>query len=169
MTLNRRARQILSVFAQILLFLAILWGYSEWKARDLLPKGTPAPDFSLADLDDRTHVLSEQKGSKVLLYFFSPACRACKFTSENIFSLVGNGRPGLKVYAVALSWRDTTELKKYAADNELGLTVLPAAPEIGEKYLISAYPTIYIVDEEGNIEERILGYTTQMGLRLRLL
>jgi len=50
--------------------------------------GLPAPDFSLKDDEGRTRVLSEFKGTKVILYFYpkddTPGCttEACNFRDD---------------------------------------------------------------------------------------
>jgi peroxiredoxin Q/BCP len=53
-----------------------------------LKKGLPAPDFSLKDDEGKTRVLSEFKGTKVVLYFYpkddTPGCttEACNFRDD---------------------------------------------------------------------------------------
>ena len=53
-----------------------------------IPKGLPAPEFSLNDDEGRTRVLSEFKGTKVVLYFYpkddTPGCttEACNFRDD---------------------------------------------------------------------------------------
>ncbi len=53
-----------------------------------IKKGLPAPDFSLKDDEGRTRVLSEFKGTQVVLYFYpkddTPGCttEACNFRDD---------------------------------------------------------------------------------------
>ena len=53
-----------------------------------IQKGLPAPEFSLNDDEGRTRVLSEFKGTKVVLYFYpkddTPGCttEACNFRDD---------------------------------------------------------------------------------------
>ena len=50
---------------------------------EVIPAGTPAPDFTLQDQDGVSHTLSQEKGKWVLLYFYpkdnTPGCtkQAC--------------------------------------------------------------------------------------------
>ena len=39
--------------------------------------GAPAPDFSLPDLDGKTHTLAEFRGKKTFLYFWTTTCTFC--------------------------------------------------------------------------------------------
>lgn len=43
------------------------------KPPELLTVGTPAPDFSVLDHEGRTVTLAEQRGSRVLLWFYPHA------------------------------------------------------------------------------------------------
>ena len=169
MAVNKKVKTIVSVTVQILVFLIVLWGLKEWKARDLIAEGSPAPDVSFTTLDGEKIDLPAFKGSQVLLYFFSPYCKACKYTSRNIVSLKDNGASSPVIIAVALSWDTVDDIRNYARENNLSFPVVAASEAIAEKFRISAYPTIYIIDEKGNIKNRVVGYTPEVGLRMRLL
>src|SRR5690242_20660418 len=43
-----------------------------------LPVGSEAPEFTLPDLAGEQHALSEYRGTKALLIFFSPGCGFCQ-------------------------------------------------------------------------------------------
>src|SRR5438552_14620065 len=53
-------------------------GSAEGVSRDGLPKGTTAPDFSLADQYGNVQRLSSYRGRPVLLVFGSPSCTPCR-------------------------------------------------------------------------------------------
>ncbi|HOO72680.1 MAG TPA: redoxin domain-containing protein [Spirochaetota bacterium] len=169
MTVNKKVKTIVSVTVQILVFLIVLWGLKEWKAKDLIGKGTPAPDVTFAIIDGEKMDLSALKGSRVLLYFFSPYCKACKYTSRNIVALKENGTSSTVIIAVALSWDTVDDIRKYVSDNNLSVPVAAASDDIARRFRIGAYPTIYIIDDKGSVKDRMVGYTTEIGLRVRLL
>jgi len=164
-----KKKKIVSYLIQILVFFIIIWGVSKWQARNLLTEDSTAPDFTLRSLENREFILSNDKGKKVVLYFFSPWCSVCKYSSHNIVSLrQAKSSDEIVIYAVALSWGRIAEVEKFSADHKLNVPVLLGGADISEKYKIGAFPTIYIIDEKGRIKNRLVGYTTEAGLRLRL-
>lgn len=162
-------KKVFSYIAQALFMVLIVWGVYQWQARDLLNEGSQAPDFTLLSLNGEKVTLSELKGSRVVLYFFSPYCAICTFTSKNIMALRQSQDKDVKIIAVALSWESHKELKDYAIKHNFTIPVLPASGDVARLYHIKAFPTIYIIDKKGSIEERVTGYTTELGLRFRLL
>jgi len=89
-----------------------------------LEPGTPAPDFTLLDQDERSVSLSDLRGQKVILYFYpaamTPGCttQACDFR-DSIASLQGAG------YTVVGVSRDTpAKLREFRERDGLTFTLL---------------------------------------------
>jgi peroxiredoxin len=155
---------------QALVVVVILWGVTWYQARRLLPARVEAPGFALSSLGGDAHRLSDVRGRKVVLYFFAPWCTVCEFSSHNIRAL-RNARTDeeLAIYAVGLGWEEPGELVQFAKDHELNVPVLKGGPAVQRAYRIDTFPSVYIIDEQGRIEDRVVGYTTELGLRLRSL
>jgi peroxiredoxin len=150
--------------------LAILWGVSWWQARGLLPTRAPAPGFFLSALDGTSHRLEDARGRKVVLYFFAPWCTVCELSSHNVNALrAARTEQELAVYAVGLGWDEAEELSRFAEEHELRVPVLAGTPRVQRDYQVDTFPSVYIIDAEGRIEDRVVGYTTELGLRLRSL
>ncbi len=161
-------RRLASVGVQVLAVLLVLWGVGRWQTRRLLPVRTPAPAFSLPALDGTVHSLSEAAGRKVVLYFFAPWCKVCGASSSNVNALrAARSESELAIYAVGLEWEEGAELGRFAQEHELRVPVLRGNAQIERAYHIDTFPTIYVIDERGAIQDRVLGYTTELGLRLR--
>ncbi|WP_210121356.1 peroxiredoxin [Treponema parvum] len=131
---------------------------------NMLSENTPAPDFSLQDQDGATRRLSDYRGKKVILYFYSKdntsGCtkQACGFSEL---------RPQFeKKGAVILGIsKDSVEShKKFAAKHGLSFTLL-SDPELkvlkaydvwkeknmyGKK-VMGTVRTTYLIDEGGMI------------------
>lgn len=141
-----------------------------WQTRNLLDVSKKAPNFSLQSLDGDTFTLDTSGKRKTVLYFFAPWCTVCNLSSHNIVSLREALEPkNVAIYAVGLSYSRREEVKAFAEDHKLTVPVLLGSEEIGREYKVKAFPTIYIIDGEGNISGRVVGYTTELGLRVRLL
>ena len=68
---------------------------------------------------------------------------------------------------IALSWEDIDEVNAFVKQHELTLPVLLGTPDIAQAYQISAFPTYYILDQQGLVIDRSVGYSSEFGLRWR--
>jgi len=161
-------RRLASVGVQLLAVLLVLWGVGRWQTRRLLSPRTPAPAFSLPALDGTVHSLGEATGRKVVLYFFAPWCKVCGVSSSNVNALrAARSESELAIYAIGLEWEDGADLDRFAREHELRVPVLRGNAEIERAYRVDTFPTIYMLDEHGAVRDRVMGYTTELGLRLR--
>ena len=163
-----RPRRLASIGLQLLGVLLVLWGVGRWQTRRLLSPRTTAPAFSLTALDGTVHTLGEAAGRKVVLYFFAPWCKVCGASSSNDTAQRAlRSESELAIYAVGLEWEDAADLSRFARAHELRVPVLRGNAEIERAYRIDTFPTIYVIDEHGAVQDRVIGYTTELGLRLR--
>ena len=160
--------KIFSYIAEFFILILIVWGVSKWQGRNLVGQNEEAPGFSLKTLSGLDISSETLKGKKTVIYFFSPWCSVCKLSSGNITS-VKNSVKDINIIAVALSWEKPEDVQKFITEQKLDVPVILGDDAIGEKYKIEAFPTIYILDEKGRIINSLVGYTTEVGLRLRLL
>ncbi len=160
--------KILSYIAEFFILILIVWGVSKWQGRNLVGQNEEAPGFSLKTVTGLDISTESLKGKKTVIYFFSPWCSVCKLSSGNITSLK-NSVKDINIIAIALSWEKPDDVQKFISDHNLDVPVILGDDEIGEKYKIEAFPTIYILDEKGRIINTLVGYTTELGLRIRLL
>ena len=167
---SRRLRAVGGWALQLLLALVVIWGVGQWQARRLLATKALAPDFTLTALDGRSHSLAEARGKKTVLYFFAPWCKVCGYSSSNVNALRRARSPSeLAIYAVGLEWDDEAELRRFAREHELSMPVLRGDEALRKAYRVDTFPTVYILDEQGTVTDRIVGYTSELGLRLRSL
>ena len=163
-----KRRRIAEWVAQIALLGVVFVIISAWQTRNMVASGETAPAFSLSDLNGNTVSLQEASGKTVVLYFFAPWCSVCHATSQNINSLRGAyDKDNVAVYAVGLAWDSVDELKQFADKHALEVPVLIGDERIAAAYHISAFPSVYILDDVGRIAHRLVGYTTYLSLRLR--
>jgi peroxiredoxin len=165
-----KRRRALSIGLQVVLVLLALVAITEWQARGLIPRRSAAPDFTLRALDGSEVSISQARGKTVVLYFFAPWCSVCNLASKNVVAL-RNARSEAEVaiYAVGLDWGSPDELARFARDHELNVPVLAGGDDVRREYAIQAYPTVYVLDGRGRVRDRVVGYTTELGLLLRSL
>jgi peroxiredoxin len=126
--------------------------------------GSPAPDFSLGELDgDRVQLLS-LRGSPVVIFFWvtgSAPCEAELALLEQRY-LPSQGL-GLHVLAVDL---EEPEAEVRSTASRLGLTfpvLLDPGGDVSDLYRVRGSPFSFFVDREGRIAAEKMGALTDGG------
>lgn len=127
------------------------------------PDPIPAPDFTLVDQYGETHSLSDYKGQIIFLNFWATWCPPCREelpyieelyreyqeAGDDSVAFVGVTFPGLG------SEKDVEGVKAFLTENEYTFPVLMnESADLAESYYITAFPTTFIIDADGNV----LGY-----------
>ena len=153
-----------------LLIFTIFVGVTAWQERNLVPVQTPAPSFRLPLLSGSTVALEDLRGRRVLLFFFAPWCKVCDISISNLnwVRRLLSEESG-SIFAVALSYNGLHSIEAFLERNALDVPVLLGNSEILNSYRINAFPTVYVLNESGNIDSSTVGYTTTLGLWWRTL
>ncbi len=154
------------VLLEVAFAAAIFAAVSAWQGRDLLGSGGPAPAFPTRTLDGVHFDPALLQGKKAIVAFWAPWCGVCKVEMPTLNALAKDGVP---VIGVALAYPDENSVRRFADEHQIAFPTLLGDDATGSAWQIGAYPTLYVVDEEGRIEHAVVGYTTKLGLRLRLL
>jgi len=134
----------------------------------LAADGAMAPDFTLQSIDGKTIQLSELKGKKVLIYFFAPWCSICHMSGGNLNALrKARTNDELEILVIGLSYEFAAEIQDFANELKLTMPVLYGKDQLMEDYKIKGFPTYFIIDEEGRVTHRSVGYSTELGMRFR--
>jgi thiol:disulfide interchange protein len=160
-------RKWLRRLLELLLFALVFLGVGLWQARDV-PAG-PAPAFE-APLAQGGMVELESWRAKhpdrpMAIHFWAEWCPICKLEEGSISSVAGDW-PVLTV-AVQSGGRDA--VVKVLRERELHW---PAAIDeqgsIMARYGLKGVPAFIVVDRQGTIRFVEVGYTSEIGMRLRL-
>ncbi len=161
------AKKILYIIGQIALFVAIYFAFDARQTRNLLTD-VPAPEFELVSTDNQLFKLSELPAQKTVLYFFAPWCKICHMSIGNLENLRQSvPKDKLNIVVIALDWQSTEEIIKYKKDHGLTMPVLLGSEKTMGDYKIQGFPTYYILDKKHNITKVSMGYSTELGLKLR--
>lgn len=123
------------------------------------PDAVPAPDFTLTDQYGNEHKLSDYRGKTVFLNFWATWCPPCRSEMPEIQALYeryGKNEDDLIVLGLATpnygKEGSTDDIKKFLSNNGYSFpVVMDDTGLIPSMYGISAYPTTFMIDADGNV------------------
>lgn len=108
---------------------------------------------------------SYDKSKPILIHIWATWCPTCNIEASNIQSISQD----YQVLTFAVKSGNDFEITKYMLDNELNFNVINDEDGLyARKFNISAYPTTLIYDKDQNLVFSDVGYTSTLGLRLRM-
>jgi thiol-disulfide isomerase/thioredoxin len=147
---------------EALILIAIVAGVTVWQNRDL-PEG-PAPALSGVRTDGSFAKVGNS-GTAQLVVFWAIWCPVCRAESGNIESVAQDW----PVVSVAMQSGDMAEVAKYLTAKGLKVPAIEDDDgDISIAWRVKVVPAHFIVDPQGIIRFRIVGYATEWGLRARL-
>ena len=134
-----------------------------WLTRDA-PRG-PAPAIRGSLLDGTPVTLAGMRGKPVLVHFWATWCPICRLEEDSIDALAEDHQ----VITIATTSGEAAEVRSYLQQNGLGFPVLlDETGEVGRAWGVKGVPASFIIDADGDIAHATVGYSTGIGLRLRL-
>jgi peroxiredoxin len=131
----------------------------------------PAPAFTLKDLDGKTVSLADLKGKTVIVDFWATWCGPCKASFPGMQMAVNKYKddPNVKFLFVD-TWENgdkyVDEVKKFITDNKYTFHVLidekvddGKQAKVISSYNVDGIPTKFIIDKNGNIRFKYVGYS----------
>jgi len=166
---NWRKNKYIALSMDVLLLVLIMLSISWWQNRgSLSAEGQVAPVFTLPALNGTTYSLEDYHGQQVLVYFFAPWCSICRLSADNLNDLrVARDEDDLMIMMVALSYEDKTEVEQFVQDLDLTVPVLYGTEKQLQDYQIMGFPTYYVINELGQLSAKSMGYSTELGMRVR--
>ncbi len=130
---------------------------------------TPAPDFTLSDQYGNTHTLSDYKGKTIFLNFWATWCPPCRAEMPEIQEIYEEyGENASDVIILGIAGPDygregsVEEITRFLSEN--GYTYPVVMDEGGlfaYYYGITAYPTTFMIDKDGNVYGYVAGQITK--------
>jgi thiol-disulfide isomerase/thioredoxin len=137
------------------------------RAQDVgLAVGTKAPVVAVQDLDGKSVDLGRYVGKQpVLLEFWATWCPPCRASIPGIEKLHETYKnKGLAVLAVSLDEGGWDTVKSFVQKNGITYLVLRGNDEVADKYQVRTIPLILILDKDGKISKRYLGFGNEEDL-----
>lgn len=119
-----------------------------------------APEFSLPAVNDGTIKLGNYRGSVVILDFWATWCPPCKDEIPDFIKLYNNYKDkGLMIIGISLD-TDTDKLKDFCRNMGINYPIAMSDDKVTGAYGgIQYIPTTFIIDKEGNIVKKYVGFT----------
>ncbi|WP_242354832.1 MULTISPECIES: TlpA disulfide reductase family protein [Anaeromyxobacter] len=139
-----------------------------WQTRGHLERGT-APSIVLPSLTGERVALDSLRGKPVLVAFWAPWCPVCKAASGNLSWVSRLAGARARVVTIAAAYEDLADVRAYVREQGVELPVLLADDGALRAFRVDSFPTYYFLDAQGRVKRSAAGYTTTVGMLLRLL
>lgn len=156
--------KILKLLMQFAFVLLIYFSIRTWQSIDNIQGQAPiilATALTNEEIDSR-----DFQNKPVLIHFWATWCPICQFENNNIANLAKD----YQVITIA-SWSEgDAQVSEFLKNENLNLPIV-IVDEDGEwakMFAVKGVPSSFIVDGDGVIQFIEKGYTSEIGLRLRL-
>ncbi|OOZ39742.1 protein disulfide oxidoreductase [Solemya elarraichensis gill symbiont] len=163
MKMKIRRRTLMLLTLELLLVMAVVFGVNLWRTRE--SASGAAPEIAAITLDGEMVNLGDYSGENLLVYFWASWCPVCGFVDNSVDALAED----YPVITVALSSGSDAEIRQHLQEEGLSFDVVNDADgEISQRWGVVGVPMSFIIDRQGEIRFRDVGYSSGPGLRLRL-
>ena len=123
------------------------------------------PNFSASTINGEQFELYQNKTRPILVHFWATWCPVCKLEQSNIDNIAKDHF----VITIAMQSGNNAELHQFMQQEKLSFNVInDESGFLSQKFKIKGVPVSFIVNKQNQIEFTEVGYTTELGLRLRL-
>lgn len=154
----------------LLVLLAVVVGVSAWQTRHIPEGAAPAFSAALAGAPAGTQLAldawrARHPGRAVALHFWAEWCPICRLEEGSISALQADW----PLLTIAMRSGEAPQVARVLGQRELPwLTVVDPDGSLSARYGLKAVPAFIVLDAQGNIRHAAVGYTTELGMRLRL-
>lgn len=125
-----------------------------------------APGFTLPTLGGDPLSVKDARGKPLVINFWASWCGPCEDEVPELMDLYKKHQGQFELYGVDMTSTDTMgALKAFVRDHHVDYPILlDKKGTVADKYDVRAYPTTYLVDEDGLIVKEIKGYSGKTTL-----
>lgn len=161
---NPRAAKWRGYILNLLLFVVIVAGIRAWQQRDMVSGA--APPLQGVTLAGLPYKLSAHPAQPVLVHFWAVWCSICR-AEQSAIAAIAHDHPD--VITVAMRSGTQEEVLQYMREHALDFPVVNDPDgSIARAWGVHAVPASFIISPDGQIRFVEVGYTTGIGIRLRL-
>lgn len=147
-----------------LVVLGLVLGLQFYASRGLI-NGGKAPELKGLTVDGKPFNGLAPLPKPVVIYFWASWCGICRAMQGTMRKLARE----TPLITVATQSGDGAAVRSYMAGRRFDVpALLDQDGGMGRAYGIRGVPVLFIVDAQGNIRSATTGYTSALGLRLRL-
>ncbi len=153
-----------AIAINLLLIIAVVAGVRAWQQRDMVSGA--APTLRGITLVGEFYDLPEHLQRPLLVHFWATWCGICRAEQGSIAAIA---RDHQNVITIAMQSGKPEEVAAYMQAQGIAFPVLNDEEGwISQQWGVHAVPASFIIDRTGHIRFIEVGYTTGLGLRLRL-
>lgn len=159
-----RVANLRSYAINILLLAILVAGIRVWQQRNMVSGAAPA--LQGVTLAGQHYTLPAHPDKPVLVHFWATWCSICRLEQGSIDAIA---HEDTNIITVAMQSGMPDEVARYLEENGVSFPVVND-PEgsISRTWGVHAVPASFIITPEGEIRFIEVGYTTEIGLRLRM-
>ena len=161
-------QRLLSWGSTLLLAVALVWGVNTWRTQDV-PQEAPAFAGELAGGGSTSLAAfrAQHAGKPVALHFWADWCPVCRTEEHSISRLLRDA--DTPVMTIAMQSGDAAAVQRVLAERGLAWPALvDESGAIAARYGLPGVPAFVVIDADGRVRSAQLGYTSEIGMRLRL-
>jgi thiol-disulfide isomerase/thioredoxin len=148
----------------VLLFAILIAGIRYWQHRDMASGAAPA--LQGVTLAGQPYTLPARPDKPVLVHFWAIWCAICRAEQGSI-AAIAHDHPD--VITVAMQSGTPEKIARHMHEQGIDFPVLNDSDgRLSEAWGVHAVPASFIIAPDGQIRFIEVGYTTGIGLRLRL-
>ncbi len=145
------------------LFVAIILAVRAWQQRDMASGA--APSLHGVTLAGQPYTFPARPAHPVLVHFWATWCPICR-TEQGSIAAVAHDHD---VITIAMQSGTPSEVARYMQEQGIAFPVVNDEDgSISAAWGVHAVPVSFIVAPDGQVRFIEVGYTTEIGLRLRL-
>lgn len=132
--------------------------HASWDVAFTSSFGKEAQDFTIEDIEGKTHRLSDYRGRNVMVVFWATWCPPCNLEIPHLIELRKTVAKD-KLAILAISNEEPERLKSFAESKDINYTVA----SLGGKTLpepfanVASIPTTFFIDADGKIKFAAVG------------
>jgi thiol-disulfide isomerase/thioredoxin len=157
--IKKYAKEIITLFFTVIVASNLI---SLYKSRDLSNEALLINSVKL--INNQTYTINSNK--PILLHFWATWCPVCKAEAPNIQKLSEN----FNVITIAVKSGTNSEISNWLTKNNYTYNVVnDKHGQLASHFNISVFPTTFIYDRNKKLIFSEVGYTSTIGLWLRML
>jgi len=123
------------------------------------------PPLTIPMVNGKTFQSEQHKGKPLIVHFWATWCPTCKVEIDNFNTLSKE----FDIITIAVNSGSNEELANFMREKNLDFPLINDTNAIlAKKFAITAYPTTFIFDKEGKVAFSEVGYSSTLGLKLRM-